>query len=533
MKANWTKNNDQMTGNLFSSHYDSLKVFFALFIASLFFFCFPEPISASEDPRLIEREYETTAVHWQLARWSNGESVCSVFMRNNKQPSADDILDNCGYQTFIEWMTTPACNDVLPGTGGTSCQGLLIRSIGEEKHVFSELLQLPKIHLQAQSVNCVPGDWCAENPELNLMGIEPVDGYNIERLYVRIGGVLHVCEGQICTVNLPQTGNDGGWLEYWAQSDFGDESDVVQIKFRNVKINSDSDTYRVDILGDDFIEYAPSGSIIWEIFPPIDGNLPTILEQPFSAGYLMTTNRYVYLAGYLIKHRYVNADTCPGGGLSENMIATPCGEKAAADQVLEWQNKYNDQIFNASIKYNVPARVLKGIIAQESQFWPQSDSPYELGLGMVTENGVDLLLLWNPSYYLSVCIPLFQETRCSSGYDNLSEIEKTYLKRKALDKIGTDEEIDLLAATLLASAVQSNQLVKNSAGKSVSWVSTYEDMWKFTIGNYNAGSGCLGTAMNSVYEEQSSILWEDVENILVGDCGEAGEYVEKVFSITQ
>ena len=46
------------------------------------------------------------------------------------------------------------------------------------------------------------------------------------------------------------------------------------------------------------------------------------------------------------------------------------------------------------------------------------------------------------------------EEVCSSGYGSLSDIHKIMLRRIVLDKIGTAEEIDVLAAMLLASASQ-------------------------------------------------------------------------------
>jgi hypothetical protein len=239
----------------------------------------------------------------------------------------------------------------------------------------------------------------------------------------------------------------------------------------------------------------------------------------------------------LIKSGYVDAKSCPWGGLTETGAANPCGEKAAADRVLEWQNKSDKQIYTAALKYNVPARVVKGIIAQESQFWHVSNSPYELGLGMVTENGVDMLLLWNPEYFLAICQPLYQEARCSKGYSYLLAEEKTMLRRILLDKVGTDEEIDLLAAILLASATQTNQLVKNTTLNSVSEGVSFEDMWKISIGNYYSGSGCLGTAMQTIMKntspEKSTINWEAITDQLSGDCLLAKDYVNKVFELSQ
>ena len=95
---------------------------------------------------------------------------------------------------------------------------------------------------------------------------------------------------------------------------------------------------------------------------------------------------------YLIQSEQVNASRCLDGGLS------PCGEKVAEAQVIDWQNRYNAQILQAARKYNIPAKLPKAIIAQESRFLADSNDPYEKGLGDITSDGVDMLLLWNTPY---------------------------------------------------------------------------------------------------------------------------------------
>ena len=80
---------------------------------------------------------------------------------------------------------------------------------------------------------------------------------------------------------------------------------------------------------------------------------------------------------------------------------------------------------------------------------------------MLTEDGADLLLTWNVDYYLDVCIPYLGETSCGSGYTNLSDHHREYLRGLAMQTIGTDAEIHLLADTLIAACGQAGQIVKN------------------------------------------------------------------------
>jgi hypothetical protein len=239
------------------------------------------------------------------------------------------------------------------------------------------------------------------------------------------------------------------------------------------------------------------------------------------------------LAGNLIKSGISQAKSCPNNGLDANGSATTCGEKASSAQVLEWQNKYDKQIFLSSEKYHIPARVLKGIIAQESQFWPISDDPYELGLGHFTANGADLVLMWNNNYYLSACIPIYGETSCSSGYSNLSADRKVMLRGWIMKQINTETEIDLLAATLLASANQINQMVKNTTGNEPANLTSYEVMWKMTTGNYYSGSGCIGPALQKINDDALQLTWEQLNAQMDGVCKTSNSYVDKVFGATE
>jgi hypothetical protein len=168
------------------------------------------------------------------------------------------------------------------------------------------------------------------------------------------------------------------------------------------------------------------------------------------------------------------------------------------------------------------------MIAQESQFWPITDNPYEQGLGYITEDGVSMLLLWNYPYYLSVCLPAFNAQICWGGYSNLTKERQTILRGIVFGKIGTAEEIDLLAAMLYASAAQTEQLVTNVMGRDLSDVTTYEDMWKMSVANYYAGSGCLGETLRAAAADAPPLTWDGLATQLQGVCKIADSYVKRV-----
>ena len=225
----------------------------------------------------------------------------------------------------------------------------------------------------------------------------------------------------------------------------------------------------------------------------------------------------------------MDAGSCDDGGLTTSGAATPCGVTAGFEQAVEWQNRYDDQILAAAQKYHVPARLIKKIIANESQFWPESYSSFERGLGNITDNGADLLLKWNTPYYLHICQPVYGEAVCSFGFDTLSKIQKDILRRVVLDKVGTADEIDVLAAMLLASAHQSGQIVRNQSGKEIAGLVSYLDMWKIAAANYYAGSGCMGDAITDLLHYGESLTWDNVASYLSPGCSRADSYVRKNF----
>lgn len=490
-------------------------------------------VEAAEDSRVVEKTFVLQAQHWQLARWEDGSRVCDLYIAHYKPPSYQEVIEFCGYDTFLDWYYTPPCTEAANGEPATECQGLMHRYIGKSDYSYTKEVEIPTIQIQVETVNCMPGEWCESHPEVRVYATEPLQGHRILRVHIRVGGREKIYDGADGQLPLPLTGEGGEWLEYWAESDFGDQSEHFLIKYRNYQPDMQTSFYHFDLLGDEWASQAASGSLLWGVFPPADQPLIRALEQPLTEGYLYTTNRYIFLTSHMIKAGMVDVTDCPGRGLYTDGSANPCGEKAAAGLVLEWQNRYDAQIFQAASNHAIPARVLKGIIAQETQFWPASENPYELGLGKITENGADMLLMWNLDYYLSICSPIYSPAGCSAGYASLNPAQQMVLRSKVFDRVGTPGEIDMLAAALYASAAQVNQIVRNTSLKEPSKVSDYENMWKFTIANYHIGSGCVGVGMENMAESGLDFTMEELANNMVGDCKNAINYVEHVLSHTE
>ena len=490
------------------------------------------PVKAVENARIVKTSRIALAHHWELARWNNSAIVCGFFLSSADLPSQKDIQNNCTKDVYQSWANTSACTAAVQGDAST-CPGLFLRYLGTADALVEESVELPPATVTVEHTNCPPWTWCSERPMLAFIGDEPLPGHSIKSVHVRIGEQQRSCDTRICELRMPVTEDLGVMVEYWAVSTYGDESAHQFLPLRNRRPQSQPEQFRLELLGEAWVKDAPPGAVQWGIFPSPGNPLSSLLEQPASPAGLATRRSYLLLAGGLIRSQAIDASTCPSGGLLDNGTANPCGEERARVPMLDWQNRYDEGIFSAAHLYSVPAKLLKAIIARETQFWPVSQTPYELGLGRMTENGADLLMSWNLDYYLRLCINLYGRTHCAAGFSSLSADEKTWLRGKALSVVGTSEELNLLAATFQASSLQVAQMMKNVTLKDVASSATLEDMWALTIANYHGGSGCIGNAMQITADNRLPMTWQEISNHLSGGCKAAIEYVDQVLNLAR
>ena len=107
---------------------------------------------------------------------------------------------------------------------------------------------------------------------------------------------------------------------------------------------------------------------------------------------LATANRYDVLAAELLSSGLVDGTTCPAQGLNPDGSANGCGIELTKDQVHTWQNLFDSVILSSSQTAELPPKVVKAVIAVESQFWPAANwTRGEIGLGQMTTYGADLV----------------------------------------------------------------------------------------------------------------------------------------------
>lgn len=480
---------------------------------------------------------------WQLAYWDSYDTACTIVLNEDVTPTNEQIQKACGDVLYQSWLTTPICDRHYGQDPSTvACTGLFLRKVGQrpkDDNINASLMNLQsqnlqKIRFDVSNVNCDPGKLCDQKPELLLIAHGPDNNDSmISSVHIRIGAYEAACNGNACQMRMPATDSAGVWFEYWAMDSDANQSEHYWLKFRAVPAQNSISDYYYDVIGDAFPDAAAYGSDVWYMFPSLSQELPSVLEKVYTKDYLVTKHKFQLLGAKLILNGKVDSSMCENYGLNLDGTPNGCGEQVTAKMVFDMQNQYDDLIFEASNRQKVPPRIVKGLIAQESQFWPISDTPNEYGLGMLTESGADMLLRWNPSYFLKVCTSTYphDNQKCMSGFSSLDQSDQIVLRGVVISKVGSDEEIEVLAAAIRGCVNQVNQIVANATGDSPSAVSTYEDMWKLTVANYYSGSGCLFNAINQVSAYQQPITWDNVRRFLTGQCELGNRYVDRVYEL--
>jgi hypothetical protein len=347
-------------------------------------------------------------------------------------------------------------------------------------------------------------------------------------------------------------------VQFWAESSFGDASQTFTAQVRVIPWGDfaapdapaqDTPLWYVDIISSQYMgEIESTCSQIWSAFPPVGGP-PVWLSSPDHPEALVTNQPYYFLAGNLISQGMVDASACQNGGFESPGIANQCGLESARPMINQWQNQFNTDIIQVAKDTGVPGQLMKNIFSRESQFWPGFSATYkEAGLGHLSDLGADTVLLWNPSFFSQFCPLVLDTTRCQQGFGNLDIAEQEMLRGALVQKVNAacpecpqgidlrqmNFSISIFARGLLANCEQVGQILFNHTQRPAGEVSTYEDLWRFTLVNYNAGSGCLSGAIQAALNGNYPLTWENVKLFLEpGACQASIDYVEDIAHVPQ
>ncbi len=501
-----------------------------------------------------------TTYEWWLLTWSSSQVVCQVYIEHEGWPVAEEVQYYCGDQVLNDWLNTTPCvfDDEL--TEAEQCPGLYLYqvSVTPGTREIEIDLQPPEVFVDIADCNPRPPEnRCETLPSLHLMGEEPLPNENIINIQGYIGAEPFNCEGSDCTVPLPATGVTGVPVTFWAESSFGDSSETFSAQVRVIPWGDfvapdvqtdDNPQWYVDILSTQYLgEIESTCSQIWSAFPPVGGP-PAWLSSPENPDALVSNQPYYYLAGTLINQGLVDVGECPDGGMQTERVASQCGLEKARYLINEWQNQFDSEIIQVAGDTGVPAQLMKNVFSRESQFWPGFSANYnEAGLGHLSDLGADTVLLWNPSFFSQFC-PLVLDTEvCQKGFGNLDIAEQEMLRGALVQKVNAacpecplgidlrqaNFSISIFARSLLANCEQVGQIIYNTARVPAGEASFYEDLWRFTLVNYNAGPGCLTNAIQQTYNNRFPLTWDNVIQFLEPVCQTSIDYVNDIAFMPQ
>ena len=508
-------------------------------------------VSAQEPDRETTIVVSYTEYLWWLIIWETNEILCLVRVDHEGIPTHEEVYQACGEYLYTIWINTPPCSAAVDGSGDTrECLGVYLYLASIQYKEKEVIIELPPATVWVALDGCSPvppKNICPTIPNLLIIGEEPLPNEEIIAIHGTYDGNPFICDSATCSLPLRPTRIKGVTIEFWVDSSYGDSSQkysaLVRVIDTGVALVPGSGGWHVDVISTQWTgEPIATCAQIWNAFTPI-GEPPTWLSTPEFDELLATDEPYYYLAGRLISQGIVDASGCVSGGLLPNGYADTCGLEKSAPILEPWQNQFDKRIIEVATQTGIPAQLMKNLFAQESQFWPGVFRvPYEFGLGQITDNGADSVLLWNDTFYEQVCPLVLDEDICSGGYLHLPEREQKLLRGAVALQAHTDcpecpTGIDLsqaqfsvllFANTLVANCSQVNQTIYNATELSSGVVSTYEDLWRFTIANYHAGAGCTSFAIHQTWQNTGNLTWSEVATRFTDPCKGVIPYVEKV-----
>jgi hypothetical protein len=504
-----------------------------------------------------EPERETTIIvsyleyEWWMISWETNEIRCRIYVDHDGLPASDEVLKQCGVLLHRVWLNTPPCDLGKAGIKNiTECAGVYLHLATirpKEREVFIELPP-PVVWVDLDGCDPIPpANICSTIPNLLLIGEEPLPNERITAINGTYGDIPFTCEGDICSLPLRPTGFAGVTIEFWADSSFGDSSErftaIVRVIDTGVAVVPGEGGWHVDVISSQWIGDPIASCVqIWEAFPPV-GETSDWLSTPQESEFLASEEPYYYLAGRMIAQGLVDISGCPTGGLQPNGYADTCGLEKSASVIAPWQNQFDQRIVEVADESGVPAQLMKNLFAQESQLWPgMFRVPYEFGLGQITDDGADTILLWDEEFYEKFCPLVLAEETCSEGYLGLNKEDQKLLRGAValqaysdcpecptgIDLTQTNFSISLFANTLVANCAQIDQTIYNATELPSGAVSTYEDLWRFTVANYHAGPGCVAFAIHQSWQATGMLTWGEVQARFTDPCKGVIPYVEKI-----
>jgi hypothetical protein len=118
--------------------------------------------------------------------------------------------------------------------------------------------------------------------------------------------------------------------------------------------------------------------------------------------------------------------------------------------------------------------------------------------------GMRNALDWNRTLYTKFC-PASAGGNCAAkesiAYQILTSLVSSCVTCEyGIDPAAANRSVDILAQVLLGYCYQTEQIIYNATGWNPVLAVDYSTIWKLTLMNYNAGPGCVFTAVVNAYK---------------------------------
>lgn len=451
------------------------------------------------ESRYIITDDDCIVYVWQLMDWQDLQSSCTFWLYNEGPPTASEVRAFCGPELSAAWYKTAPVSS--PGLAPTTGYYVLLKEL---RHSTCETRsELPQVKF----------NYTISGNILNISAIEPIPDQEIVKITGSMGSHPFECLGSSCQVLIVPTGPRGIEVTFQAVSTISDDPAPARPVYIRYELPAAPEL--VDK------QNGTAAQQIWGSFrdsQQIDWLRPQARSS--QAG-------YSYLAGRLIAAGLVDGSSCYNSGLLFNGYSSICGLAVAWPEVVTYQNRLDWEINQVAADIGIPGQLLKNIIGIESQFWDAHHINWgaagEAGLGQLTHNGADTLLLWDWELYQATCQPWFGP-ECSFHYSRLDDWQRSVLQ----NEIMTDPGLEILARALLANAAQAGQIIRDLTGARPGELLDHQDLWRAALVNYNAGPGCLKTGLRDMIKAGYNPSWGSLAASLEAVCPGAPGYVEQV-----
>jgi len=512
------------------------RVYHVLLYVLLLFSFLVTPVAAQdnnppETVRSTTNDFSFKQYYWQLVSNYTGEVICKVIVNHEEKPYPDEAIQTCGdflrnfenppgvsQQPTVEPSQTPPpinFNAVL-----ANAKWILIST--------QNVSQTNKILIPEMIVNIFAPESPVKNPYLIIKASEPYSDYSITAIKGNLNDVPFDCADDECVVPL----SSDSQIEYWAVSSFGDES---KHQTATARLWISNELYSVQLTKySNEVPYSDKCTDIWGIYAY--GEKPAWQLLPDMPTELSTDHKLHILAANLINNKIVDASTCPNYGLFDSGAPNACGMDLAFNALVNWQNQFDPIIWSSGKEYGIPPIIIKSLIEQESQFWPENSHNiyYEYGLPQLNEMGADVALRWEDGLKNQICSSLLYD--CNSYYASMNTSKQTLLRGGLIRTVNAEcpdceyqinlsvaeQSIPITAQVIRANCRQTAYImITQNASAEI------QDMWRFTMLSYHSGYYCLEEGIKRTKESNLPITWNNVSRNV--PCSEGIVYINELW----